>query len=315
MKKILVTGAAGKIGFQVIKSLLTESKYQITALDLKFKNSIKSFKKYGKRIDFVFGDINDNNLMEDLVKDKDVIIHLAAVMPPLANIKPELADLINYDGSKVLVDAINENNPNCFLIFASSSCVYGNRNKNPLINIKDPIVELEKDHYAKTKINTEVMIKKELKNYAIFRIAPTLSTIKDDNNIFNLPLKSKLEMITVNDAAYAFTRAVDHNKELKGKTFNVSGGEKCRTTYKEFLINLLKIYGLTFRLFKSLILGEKNYFCGYFKDSDELEKIINYQSDSLKTYYNKIKNETNKLKRFIPKILGYPIILILKRKG
>lgn len=315
MKKILVTGAAGKIGFQVIKSLLTESKYQITAFDLKFKNSIKCFKKYGKRIDFVFGDINDKNLIKELVKDKDVIIHLAAVMPPLASIKPELADLINYDGSKVLVDAIKEHNPKSFLIYASSSCVYGERNKNPLIDIKDPIVELNKDHYAKTKINTEVLIKKELKNYSIFRLAPTLSTIKEDKNIFNLPLNSKLEMITVKDAAYAFTTAVDYKKELKGKTFNVSGGEKCRVIYQEFLINILKIYGLTFRLFKSLLLNEKNYYCGYFQDSDELEKIINYQSDSLKTYYNQIKKETNKVKRFIPKILGYPIILILKRKG
>ena len=37
MKKVLVTGAAGSIGLQVIKYLLSEGKYEITALDLKSK--------------------------------------------------------------------------------------------------------------------------------------------------------------------------------------------------------------------------------------------------------------------------------------
>ena len=35
MKKVLVTGAAGVVGFQVIKYLLTEGKYEITVIDLK----------------------------------------------------------------------------------------------------------------------------------------------------------------------------------------------------------------------------------------------------------------------------------------
>ena len=46
MKKVLVTGAAGAIGLNVIKYLLMEGKYEITALDLNNKKTIKKLKKY-----------------------------------------------------------------------------------------------------------------------------------------------------------------------------------------------------------------------------------------------------------------------------
>ena len=42
MKKILVTGAAGTVGINVLKFLLSEGKYEITALDLKNKKTEKN---------------------------------------------------------------------------------------------------------------------------------------------------------------------------------------------------------------------------------------------------------------------------------
>ena len=45
MKKVLVTGAAGSVGVHVIKYLLAEGKYEITALDLKNKNVFKRMRR------------------------------------------------------------------------------------------------------------------------------------------------------------------------------------------------------------------------------------------------------------------------------
>jgi len=75
MKKVLVTGAAGCIGGLVLKYLLSEGKYEITALDVKNKKTINSFKKYKRRVNIIYGDINDSILTEALVKDHDYIIH------------------------------------------------------------------------------------------------------------------------------------------------------------------------------------------------------------------------------------------------
>ena len=91
MKKVLVTGAAGSIGVQVIKYLLAEGKYEITALDLRNKNVIKRLKQFRKRINILYGDVNDSVLIDALVKDQDIVIHLASALPPLSNMKKGLA--------------------------------------------------------------------------------------------------------------------------------------------------------------------------------------------------------------------------------
>ena len=126
MKKILITGAAGTLGIKVIKYLLSEGKYEITALDLRNRNNQVVLRKYRRRINIIYGDINDSILIDALVKDHDYIIHLASVMPPLADIKSNLIDAIEYQGTENIVKAIDFYNPNCFLIYASSTSIYGN---------------------------------------------------------------------------------------------------------------------------------------------------------------------------------------------
>ena len=59
MKKVLITGAAGTIGLKVIKYLLSEGKYEITAVDFKNGGNHRRLKKYKKRyyshlITFIF---------------------------------------------------------------------------------------------------------------------------------------------------------------------------------------------------------------------------------------------------------------------
>ena len=117
MKKILITGAAGTIGIKTIKYLLSEGKYEITALDLRNRNNQAILRKYRRRINIIYGDINDAVLIEALVKDHDYIIHLASVMPPIADIKSNLSDAIEYRGTENIVKAIDFYNPNCFFIY------------------------------------------------------------------------------------------------------------------------------------------------------------------------------------------------------
>ena len=121
MKKVLVTGAAGTIGLQVIKFLLSEGKYEIAALDLKNNKTVQVLKKYRKRINVIYGDVVDRVLIEALVKDFDIIIHLAGVPMPLADLKKDLASEIDYKACENIVRAINYYNPKCHLFFACLS--------------------------------------------------------------------------------------------------------------------------------------------------------------------------------------------------
>ncbi len=315
MKQILITGAAGSIGYETLKQLMKKNKYEITVLDLDNKKSRKRLEIYKNVINIVYGSINDYELIKTLVKGKDVVIHLAAVIPPLADKNPELTRKVNYFGTKNIVDAINETNKNCFLVYSSSVSVYGDRISNPWIKVGDDLNPSEGDYYALTKIETEKMIISSKINYTIFRLTGIMGRPDIDPLMFHMPLDTKLEIATTIDTATAFVKSIEYEKELKHKIFNLGGGEKCRTTYREFLTNMFKIYGLNIKYLKDMAFAEKNFHCGYFLDGDKLNDILHFRHDTLETYYNRVDKETKRTTRFFSRMLSQPIIYFLLKKS
>lgn len=309
MKKVLVTGASGAIGVSVIKYLLSEGKYEITALDLRTKNSAKKLKKYRRRINIIYGSINDNVLMDALVKDQDYIIHLAGVMPPLADIKKNLGDKIEYQGTATMIKGINFYNPDCFFIYASSTSIYGNV-EDASSKSKPQLTDL--DYYSKTKLETEKMIQSKLKNYTIIRLPLVLCNPNTHSFMYNVKRNSVVETITENDAAYLFVSAINHSEELKKKIWNGGGGSSMIAPYREILSHVLDIYGFSFQYFFTSLFVDRNYYSPILDDSDQLNDILEYRSDSLSSYYMRLKR--NVKKRSILKIVAKPFIFFLKRK-
>ena len=315
MKHILLTGAAGSVGYETLKQLIKKNKYNITVLELPTKKAKKRLSIYKNLINIVYGSINNYNLIENLIKDVDVIIHLAAIIPPLADSKPELTRKVNFFGTKNIVDAINNVNKKCFLIYSSSVSVYGDRISNPWIKVSDSLNPSEGDYYAYTKIETEKLIKESKINYTIFRLTGIMGRPDIDPLMFHMPLDTKLEIATTIDTGIAFANSVEKINELNHKTFNLGGGENCRTTYRDFLINMFKIYGLNIRYLKDIAFAEKNFHCGYFLDGDKLNNILNFRNDTLNSYYKRVNMETKGITRFFSKILSRPIIFFLTRKS
>ncbi len=311
MKKVLVTGAAGTLGMYVIKYLLSEGKYEITGLDLRNTRSYKKLKKYENRINLVYGDVNDENLMASLVKNNDIIIHLAGVIPPMADIREELCDVIDYEGTVNIVDNILAHNPKAYLIYPSTTTIYGKT--HDIISLDSEINIKPHDLYAKAKYNAEEYIKNNLKNYTIYRIPGFLCNPKSECPMYNTPLSSKVELIDVLDASYALVKSIDYKKELNKKTYILSGGEKCRTAYREFIKQILRYHGISFRFLLSYIFADKNFYGAYYEDN-ELDSILNYRGTSIKNYYINLENNESKLKRFIPKLLAKPFIISLAPK-
>lgn len=301
MKKILVTGAAGTIGVHTIKYLLSEGKYEITAVDLKNKNTINRLKKFKKRINIIYGDICNRVLIEALVKDHDIVIHLASSLPPLADMKKGLADIINYNGTENIVRAINYYNPKCYLFYASSTTLYKN-NENVTVRSK---IELDEfDYYSNALFKAENLIKEKLKNYTIYRLPLVLSDLRYEPFMYHIKKDKIVEVITKEDAAYAFVRGISYKNELNRRTFNVTGEEPI--LYEELLNKILEIYGLSFKFLNSRIFFEKNYYSPTCKDRDELNNIINYRNDTLSEYYNRLRGRSKN--RNVERIIAKPFI-------
>ncbi|MDR3292652.1 MAG: NAD(P)-dependent oxidoreductase, partial [Clostridiales bacterium] len=302
-KRVLLTGATGNVGRNTLEVLL-KNDYDVTAFDLPNKRSKKILGAYKNKIKAVYGSINDVSLVERLVSDADVVIHLAAIIPPLADKKPELAKQVNYLGTENIVRAIKERNPSCFLIFSSSISIYGDRTEDYRIKTTDPLTPSEGDYYALTKIVSEKMIREAGIGYTIFRFSAIMGLPHTDPLMFHMPLDTKLEIAPSSMTAEALVKACENADKLNGRIFNLGGGEAYRTDYRAFLSEMLKLYGLNFKYFNEKAFAEKNFHCGYLEDSYVLNDILDFQHGTIEDYYAFVKKHTPSIIRFFSRIFA-----------
>jgi nucleoside-diphosphate-sugar epimerase len=312
MKRVLLTGASGTVGKEVLKQLCELSDtVEITVFDKKSENSKSFYKKFSTNIDLIFGDIANKNDICKACKNVDVIIHLAAIIPPLADKCPELANDVNITGTKNLVECIEELSPGAFLLYSSSISVYGDRILNPFIKTTDPLIPSDRDEYARTKIEAEKLIINSKLNWSIFRLTAIMGmdNHKPSELMFHMPLNSHLEIATPADTGRAFVNALDHLDEINNKIFNLSGGEKCRILYRDFISRSFEIFGLGRLDFKENSFAVKNFHCGYFADGEILNEIIDFRRETIDDYFIAMKKNISPLR----KILTFILRKIIKR--
>jgi len=293
MKRVLLTGASGTVGKEVLKQLYDLSDaVEITVFDKKSKGAKSFYRKFTPKINLIYGDIANKNDICTACKNIDIVIHLAAIIPPLADNNPELAEAVNTTGTKNLIDCIEKHSPEAFLLYSSSISVYGDRNSNPWIKTTDQLSPSDRDEYARTKIEAEKLIFKCNLNWTIFRLTAIMGidNHKPSAIMYHMPLDSNLEIATPGDSGRAFVNALDHLDELNKKIFNLSGGEKCRITYRDFMARSFAIYGLGKPDFTDNSFARKNFHCGYYKDGDVLNEILNFRRETIEDYFEILKN-------------------------
>ena len=132
VKKVLITGGAGFIGINAAAYFLSKG-YQITIFDnfsrKGAKNNITWIKKeFGDGgLTIVKGDVRyDSNKLEELVKNTDLIIHLAGQVAVTTSVENPREDFeINALGTFNLLEAIRKSGNNPVLIYSSTNKVYG----------------------------------------------------------------------------------------------------------------------------------------------------------------------------------------------
>ena len=177
-KRILLTGASGTVGFETLKHLVKNSNYEITVFDVKTPKSVKKLAPFLRRVEIVYGDICSASDVEKVSYNKDFAIHLAAIIPPLADINPELAYRVNVKGTENLIHALEKNSPQCHFLFSSSISVYGDRLSNPEIFVTDPLTPSPGDQYGETKVLCEKAIQQSNLSWSIFRLAAIMGNHK-----------------------------------------------------------------------------------------------------------------------------------------
>jgi len=130
-KNILVTGGAGFIGSHLVDALVPSNK--VTVLDNLTSGEIENIQHHfgNNNFEFVQGDITDLEKVRELVKQNQVIFHLAVQCLRVSLSDPYLVHDVNATGSLNLCQAAHEANVERF-IYISSSEVYGTAKVAPM---------------------------------------------------------------------------------------------------------------------------------------------------------------------------------------
>ena len=315
--RILVTGGAGSVGLEVLEELHHHKKwYQVKVLERNAAGVLRRLKRYRKDFQLILGDLCDLAVLEKAAADVDFVIHLAAVIPPLADRDPESAERTNVTGTKMLVRTLERLSPSAFFLYTSSISVYGDRVYNPWITAEDPLLPSEGDEYAGTKIRAENILRKSRLRWSVFRLSAIMGPqTRMDPLFFHMPLDTSLEIATARDTGFALVEAIYHQAEIKGRTFNLSGGEKCRTPYRDFLTEVFRIMGLQKLNLPEKAFAQKNFHCGNYADSGQLEEILHFQQDSLEDYYRMLESKSTFLSKVFNSLFPDIIKLFLLNKS
>jgi len=134
-KRLLITGGAGMIG-STLAHLAVQFGAAVRVVDALlplYGGNEFNLRGIEDRVEFIRGDIRDEEVMRHAVEGIDYVFDLAAQVSYVHSNKDPLLDLdINCRGHLVVLEACRQFNPKAKLVFSSSRFVYGPTLYNPV---------------------------------------------------------------------------------------------------------------------------------------------------------------------------------------
>lgn len=318
-----LTGATGTLGKASIPILLGVDNIALKVLirpskkNIRFARKLKN--KYKNNITIVYGDITSKSDCSSFVHGCEYIIHLAAIIPPAADHYPNRTLQTNIDGTKNIVDAINNDfdSDNIHLIYVSSLAEYGSRNKiHPWARVGDPLIPTPYDYYSYSKIVAErYILDSHLKYYVSLRESAVLynemlTKNLNDGLLFHTVYNGPLEWVSAYDTAILFKNIILRDaskmlaKDFWNKAYNVGAGVDGRRTGFEVIDKGFSILG---RCAKDYFLPNyniaRNFHGVWFADSLVLNSYVDYLNVGYSDFWKKYakKHWYFRICRIIPK--------------
>jgi UDP-glucose 4-epimerase len=136
--RVLVTGGAGFIGSHLTDALIARGD-QVVALDNFSTGSTANIKHITKNFEIIDGDIRNKDLINESIKDVDLVFHMSAALGVNTILESPLESIsTNIAGSEVVLNAAANHNKR--ILIASTSEIYGKNPKQPLNETDDRVV-------------------------------------------------------------------------------------------------------------------------------------------------------------------------------
>ena len=283
---ILVTGGAGYIGSVLTRNLVL-SKYNVKVLDsLVFGQDGISELVSNNSVNLFVGDIRNKEIIPDVLKEVDCVVHLAAIVgEPLCSKIPKAARQINEFATKYLIDSCKKSGVQRF-IFASTCSNYGS--SLGFVNEDTPLESLSL--YSETKVKSEsyILDSKEdnfepciLRFATAYGISPRMrfdllvqEFIRDaliDKKISIFGPNHWRPLVHVDDIASACITAIENSSNISGEVYNVGDNEQNYT--KMNLAQLVQKYVPSSTI---EVTGSKQDLRNYRVSFDKIKNKLNF---------------------------------------
>lgn len=250
---VLVSGAFGNVGSHVVEHLVAAG-HRVTALDVRTPSSERRQAELATRRSFAtsWTDLTDREAVHAVVREvrPAAIVHVAAIIAPIAYLVPERAQAVNVDGTRNLLEAATSLAARPRFVFTSSYSIHGPRNPHrrlPPITGATPVDP--RDTYGHHKVAGERLLRESgldgvvVRLPAVWSIDPTWG--RDPAFLrfaFLLPPDRNEHAIDARDAALALANAA--TRDVGGATFIVGGGEGWSGSFSALMARLLRARGV-----------------------------------------------------------------------
>jgi UDP-glucose 4-epimerase len=136
--RVFITGGAGFIGSHLCDALISKGD-EVTILDNLSTGSHENIAHLKGKIEVIQGDIRDKALVESLVDNSELVLHMAAALG-VDNILENPVESIstNFYGSEIVLGATLKYDKR--ILIASTSEIYGKNTKQPLSETDDRVI-------------------------------------------------------------------------------------------------------------------------------------------------------------------------------
>lgn len=255
--KVLVTGGTGFIGSHLVESLL-QNGMEVFCL-VRAHSNLRWLEPLSVR--YIYGELLDGASLDEAVRDKDIIFHLAGLTKA-----PDKAgyDRANYIGTKNLIEAVYRTNRGLkrFLYVSSLAAVGPSPDSQPRTesSVCCPVTD-----YGMSKLKGENEVRKYLTILPITIVRPPVVYGPRDRDLFLyfkavncgvkpvLGIKKYISLIYVEDLVRGIIRAAMSEHSI-GRTYFIANDEPTALEYlTELVRQAVRLKAVTFYLPDKLI--------------------------------------------------------------
>lgn len=292
--RVLLTGATGNWGRAALREFADRAdRCTVLAFALPTEADRAALAEFADmdNLDVAWGDLTDYDAVAEAVGRVDIVLHVGAVVSPLADAKPELARRVNVTSMRHIVNAVKAQPDPSRIAVVGIGSVAETGNRNPPHHwgrVGDPIRVSAFDEYGQTKVAAErELVDSGLPKWAWLRqtgiFHPGMLEIRDPI-MTHSTLGGVMEWASAEDSARLLANLCEPGvpEEFWGGIYNIGGGEGWRLTNWQLQTAMGDAMGVKDirKWYDRNWFALKNFHGQWYSDSDRLEDLVPFRADT-----------------------------------